>query len=151
MPIRLPNTNGTDTESSPIWRSSLVLKAILLQMSRPKLSVPRMWPGLKGGRNASVNRCSIGSYGVSSGAVMAMTMTRPSSARPVSIVGSTRIFPRRVARPSCESGTASVRGRLPIAFSLIRHPRIEEQVRKVDHQIDHAHQDPTDHADRLAD
>src|ERR1700694_1206523 len=139
--------NGNSTDKRPICRSSRVLKAMRLQMSRPKLSVPRMWPGLNGGRNDSVNCCAIGSYGVSRGAAIATRTTRPRSPRPVISVELSRIFRARitgVTRVSCTGPT-------PRAFSLIRHSRIEEGVGEVDDEVDDDDQDRTDHGDGLHD
>src|ERR1700716_1745062 len=127
--------NGKSTEKRPICRSSRVLYAIRLQMSRPKLSVPRMWPGLNGGRNESVNSCAIGSYGVSRGAAIATRTTRPRSPRPVISVGLSPIVRARTTgatRVSCVDPT-------PIAFSLIGDSRIEERVGKVDDEVHDDH------------
>src|SRR2546430_798653 len=152
MPRRLPKTNGNVTESKPICKSSRVLYAMRLQMSRPKLSVPRMWSGLKGGRKASVKRCSRGSYWVRSGAAIAMSTTIPSSTRPIASVRSTWIRRARVTGVNCASGTISGRaGPAPKAFSLIRDSRIEERVGQVHHEVHDDHQDRADHGDGLHD
>src|SRR6266849_1268586 len=151
MPTRLPNTNGNRTEIRPICRSSRVLYAIRLHTSRPKLSVPRMWLGLSGGRKPSSSFCTIGSYGVSSGAAIATRMTTASSTRPARRVTLRPTFCSRMVKPSCSTGaTLDIALRLR-TVSLIRHPWIEKRVGQVDGQIDDDHQHRADDHDRLHD
>src|SRR5207248_3062607 len=150
MPIRLPKKNGNSTEMSPICRSRRALYAIRLQMSRPKLSVPSTWPGLSGGRNASVKRCSIGSYGVRSGAKIAASTTIVSSTTPVTKAGLSWVLRRRTAM---SIGFGATTGSAPpsSALSLIRDPRVEDRVGKVDDEVDQDHEECADHRDGLHD
>ena len=109
-----------------------------------------MWWTLKGGWNASSSFCTIGSYGVSSGAQMATSTTSASSTRPANSVWLRPIFCSRMVKLSCSAGWP-IRGCSPASstLSLIRHPWIEKRIRQIDHQIDDDHQDGADDRDRL--
>src|SRR5438876_12270615 len=101
--------------------------------------------------NSSFKLCSIGLYGVSSGAPMAARTTSASKSSPVSSSGLSPIFCRRMLKLRRSIGWISGSSRVFSAFSLIRHPRVEERIRQVYGQIDDNHQDGTDDGDRLHD